>query len=1120
MSGDYSRFGYKPEKRYSSVWMQQGRVQLDSDWIEQAELLKRRWETQAADTFGNCAVPRATTPNAFKIGIATGSSLDLTLGDGRFYAGGRQAELFKNELPITYLNQPYLPSPPILANGDNLIVYLDVWDREITYIEDPDLLEKALGGPDTTTRVQTVWQVKVHKHNMTDGSAAACGFDLATIPDNHKSGGQLSTKAIVAPPQPDDPCIIAPSGGFRGLENRLYRVEIHSGTTLANAKYKWSRDNASLVSSVTQITQIATPAGMAGMGSVLKVTRLGRDQIMRFKVNDWVEITDDHRELKGSSGVMAKILTPPDEVNLTITLDRDLGTGFNPGDATRHTRIRRWDQQADVDLNGLLSVGGTTSTSTWLTIEDGVQVKFNLDPSTAQFRTGDYWNFAARTVDGSVEILVDAPPRGVRHHYCQLATINNLQATAKPLDCRNLWSPDEGCCTFVVHPGESIQSAIDALPKEGGCVCLKAGLHIIDSPITIKPDRRNVHLHGESLGSVVRRNGLTCLDISGMFISNNQPAELSNIRVENLRFESIKHSDSESSSLLIRNCTNVVIENCQFLRQNRNAQNEYGALVVNSSDIDIDNNYFDQFAHGIMGIDVSSLKCQNNHIEWRAAANGNKSGQIAIWLTGKQGDYQYIEMNQIHNYLVGVFVQEKQRHTFITRNKIVRQSIGLTASDLFGTSKIFAIITKASQCIIAENDINLPEFVTGGILATGTLSMIINNFIHSTSRASGVDYPQGIVITAMQESGLSIKPSIITIAGNHLTGSMSAIYVDNAVNVKVLNNHIGMSLDNDYRPYYGIVLYETSEIVVANNQIDRALFGILIGNQSDSPGENSRIIGNSITNGREAVSAINQINIEIADNRIDQMRTLGIICLLSRNIICSRNYIRHCGYDPQQDASSNILSSMPKGALIVALSFGVTVENCEIMQTGVSDNPKLYVNESIIGLLLYGVNDCYVHGNRIGYSSIRGIPLDITLEHRAMLLAAFPVVLPDINDRVQVQNNQINGVGNKHLVEFTTADLTSSGLTNASEYGQLIFSNNMCEHLAPPAADVELERATVMVKAVKSVISSNHINRINHMPSFNLNNANSVAVIGNICFSFINVGSIVPSPLNSFNVIR
>ena len=40
------------------------------------------------------------------------------------------------------------------------LVYLDVWQRHITALDDKLLREVALGGPDTTTRLKTVWQVK------------------------------------------------------------------------------------------------------------------------------------------------------------------------------------------------------------------------------------------------------------------------------------------------------------------------------------------------------------------------------------------------------------------------------------------------------------------------------------------------------------------------------------------------------------------------------------------------------------------------------------------------------------------------------------------------------------------------------------------------------------------------------------------------------------------------------------------------------------------------------------------------------------------------------------------------------------------------------------------------
>ncbi len=74
---------------------------------------------------------------------------------------------------LTYTTQPdYLD--PTLTRGDThlpeldlrdehylLLVYLDVWQRHITSLDDQRIREVALAGPDTTTRIQTLWQVKI-----------------------------------------------------------------------------------------------------------------------------------------------------------------------------------------------------------------------------------------------------------------------------------------------------------------------------------------------------------------------------------------------------------------------------------------------------------------------------------------------------------------------------------------------------------------------------------------------------------------------------------------------------------------------------------------------------------------------------------------------------------------------------------------------------------------------------------------------------------------------------------------------------------------------------------------------------------------------------------------------
>ena len=85
---------------------------------------------------------------------------------------------------------------PLPETGGPHLVYLDVWEREVTYVEDPNLVENAVG-VDTTSRLQTAWQVRVLP-NVGDGATCA-------TPDEELNGwldiirpsaGRLTTKAV------------------------------------------------------------------------------------------------------------------------------------------------------------------------------------------------------------------------------------------------------------------------------------------------------------------------------------------------------------------------------------------------------------------------------------------------------------------------------------------------------------------------------------------------------------------------------------------------------------------------------------------------------------------------------------------------------------------------------------------------------------------------------------------------------------------------------------------------------------------------------------------------------------------------------------------------------------
>src|SRR5262245_23888541 len=243
MKGDFSRQTFDPTKHYSGVRMQQGRVQLDADWNEQGDLVNHRVETEAADVIGRCGGPinNAAFHTVASVNDLTAEeqshpentySGDLEAGDflisaGHYYVDGILCE---NEHILSFSDQDKGDLPgaqPIPATETGLhVVYLDVWRRHLTALDDPRLREVALGGPDTATRIKTVWQVK--RWFAGRGATGDCGTTFDELDDLLKAGTGLLTARTRQEEADTDPCLVPPSSGYRGLENQLYRVEIHS----------------------------------------------------------------------------------------------------------------------------------------------------------------------------------------------------------------------------------------------------------------------------------------------------------------------------------------------------------------------------------------------------------------------------------------------------------------------------------------------------------------------------------------------------------------------------------------------------------------------------------------------------------------------------------------------------------------------------------------------------------------------------------------------------------------------------------------------------------------------------------------------------------------------------
>lgn len=408
MKGDFSRFTFDASSPYSRVLMQQGRVLLDADWNESAEIQTYYLRALARDLIGPHGAPTDQDGNDggdFSIAkrVADDNKTevknDFTIAGGRYYV---QGILCENPKPLGYRLQTNWPDDGVPFDAKPYLVYLDVWERHITPTETDDILaDPALGGADTCSRAKVIWQVKV--------------LPVAAVPDpetlrtryedflNRLNIPDLPGLAarVDKPADADSPCLLAPDSRFRGTENQLYRVEIHTGGT--QPTFVWSRENGSEIYAISGVS-----------GQVVTVGTTGRDDRSQLEPDDMVELVDDAYTLRNGADKLYRVSNASRETG-EVTLDRALSRA--PG---AHPYLRRWNS-GEIDLNA----ASKAADNGWITLEDGVQIKFL--PAKAGLVSGQYWTIPARTATGEVIWPQEGgnpafrEPQGVKHYYAPLA---------------------------------------------------------------------------------------------------------------------------------------------------------------------------------------------------------------------------------------------------------------------------------------------------------------------------------------------------------------------------------------------------------------------------------------------------------------------------------------------------------------------------------------------------------------------------------------------------------------------------------------------------------------------------------------------------------------------------
>ncbi|GDY69761.1 hypothetical protein SAV14893_091540 [Streptomyces avermitilis] len=352
MHGDFSNITFSPDRSYSTVFDLQGRVGLDANRNEQTAILLHYLRTAMADLVGPYAGP--ATSLGFEISdIGTGG---FSIGAGRYYVDGI---LVENPAKVTYAEQPHayidLDDADRLPSG-SYVVYLKVWERHVTEVEDPSLHEPALGlhQPDSASRAQVVWQVRAlplkSRQNPVHRIAAEHAPDRGT--------GVLDVRTSRDDSSADDPCTASPDASYTG-ENQLYRVEIRRGGTAADgATFAWSRDNGSVIHPVR-------PLG----GTKMRLTSPARDRHTALEPGHWVEVVDDAISLRRDLGLPAG--APPlhriddiDPDTLTVILAT---TPDPPVSPDRHPYLRRWDHTPSTPTRAARSRSRKAPGSPWNT---------------------------------------------------------------------------------------------------------------------------------------------------------------------------------------------------------------------------------------------------------------------------------------------------------------------------------------------------------------------------------------------------------------------------------------------------------------------------------------------------------------------------------------------------------------------------------------------------------------------------------------------------------------------------------------------------------------------------------------------------------------------------------
>lgn len=463
MKAYLSRYSFNADKRYSGLYLQQGRMITDDDQNTLNQIHKTRVNDLGGKTIKN-GVP--DTDGMLKLTSQDASQRLPAFQNGDVFIDGIRGRFISNDLatvqrPLSPLSgQVDLPASPAIT-GPNLL-YVDMWERSVFPLEDPELVDIGWHGADTSYRSRTMVQVKAAPIGTT--------FNRGAYPAHGSALLDATLQVAATSKDPCDPCSVTLGLNIR-TGNHLFRLEVINVTGPADRPERislaWSVDNGAALYPADMdlpsdfkrfaVFEYTSEITEAHKGAFMDPATRRESQLVAGPLGDTPNRTDGKPgkwpNIRGWNGAAILELTYTDNSVTGITL-------ASPIDGA--------PQQ--IDLNTPIEIN-TDTLKLSLDVLDG--------PKARAFLNGDYWLVTVREhaeKEADKVKVMSAEPKGITHHYLPLFEIidDHNPAELDDASTRRLSFPAlsnitadhvgfENLCPKLYDDAKNVQEALDNL---------------------------------------------------------------------------------------------------------------------------------------------------------------------------------------------------------------------------------------------------------------------------------------------------------------------------------------------------------------------------------------------------------------------------------------------------------------------------------------------------------------------------------------------------------------------------------------------------------------------------------------------------------------------------------